>query len=82
MLVLSRGMGDRIIIGEDILITVLDFFENQVRIGISAPKNISIHREEIFNRIKKEREFLNEQYNNKDTIKFDVEEDNLSNGNK
>jgi carbon storage regulator len=82
MLVLTRGIGERIIIGEDILITVIDFISSRVRIGILAPKDVSVHREEIFNRIKKEREFLNEQYNNKDTIKFDVEEDNLSNGNK
>ena len=82
MLVLTRAPGEVIMIGEDISITVLDFAVGRVRIGISAPNDVSVHREEIFNRIKKEREFLNQQYNNKDTIEIDLEEDNSLNGNK
>ena len=82
MLVLTRAPGEVIMIGEDISITVLDFALGRVRIGISAPNDVSVHRKEIFNRIKKEREFLNKQYNNKETIKFDMEEDNSLNGNK
>lgn len=82
MLVLTRAPGEVIMIGEDISITVLDFALGRVRIGISAPMDISVHREEIFNRIKKERELLLQQYDNEETIEFDLKEDNSSNGNK
>lgn len=56
MLVLTRSVGERLIIGDDgkITLTVLDVRGNQVRIGIDAPKNVAVHREEIFLRIKSE----------------------------
>jgi carbon storage regulator len=54
MLILTRRAGESIIIGDDIVITVLNWKSNQVRIGIEAPKDISIHREEIYKRIQKE----------------------------
>ncbi|MCH9643819.1 MAG: carbon storage regulator CsrA [Gammaproteobacteria bacterium] len=55
MLVLTRSVGERLIINNgEIKLSVLEIKGNQVRIGIEAPKNIAIHREEIFNRIKKE----------------------------
>lgn len=51
MLVLSRRLGETLIIGDDVKITVLGISGNQVRIGIDAPKEISIHREEVYKRI-------------------------------
>jgi carbon storage regulator len=51
MLILTRRSGEKIMIGNDIKITVMDFIKNQIRIGIDAPKNISIHREEVYKRI-------------------------------
>lgn len=55
MLVLTRSIGERLFIQDgDIKIQVLEVKGNQVRLGIEAPKDISIHREEVFNRIKSE----------------------------
>ncbi len=52
MLILSRRIGESINIGEDVKLTVLDVRDNQVRIGIAAPRDVPVHREEIFYRIK------------------------------
>lgn len=55
MLVLTRSVGERLIIGDgEIKLTILDVRGNQVRLGIDAPKNIAVHREEIFLRIQEE----------------------------
>ena len=55
MLVLTRSVGERLIINDgEIEVSVLEIKGNQVRIGINAPKNVSVHREEIYSRIKKE----------------------------
>lgn len=54
MLVLSRKKGESIMIGNDIEITVMDIQGEQVRIGINAPKNIAVHRKEIFIEIQQE----------------------------
>ncbi|GAB1260199.1 carbon storage regulator CsrA [Aurantivibrio plasticivorans] len=56
MLVLSRKTGEKILIGDDVSITVLAVRGNQVRLGIEAPKDIDVHREEIFNRIQNSKE--------------------------
>ncbi|MCP8351698.1 carbon storage regulator CsrA [Candidatus Synchoanobacter obligatus] len=52
MLILTRKVGESLKIGDDVTITVLSVKGHQVRIGIDAPKDVSVHREEIYNRIK------------------------------
>jgi carbon storage regulator len=54
MLILTRRAGETVMIGNDVTITVLGVKGNQVRIGINAPKDIAVHREEIFERIQGE----------------------------
>ena len=55
MLILTRRAGETVMIGSDVTITVLGVKGNQVRIGINAPKDVAVHREEIFERITKEK---------------------------
>ena len=52
MLILTRKVGESVLIGEDISITVLSVRGNQVKLGVEAPKEVSVHREEIYQRIK------------------------------
>jgi carbon storage regulator len=54
MLILTRRVGENLIIGNDVTVTVLAVNGNQVRVGINAPKHVAVHREEIFERIKRE----------------------------
>ncbi len=56
MLILTRRVGETLMIGESVSVTVLGVKGNQVRIGINAPKDVAVHREEIFQRIKREHE--------------------------
>jgi carbon storage regulator len=54
MLILTRKLGERITIGDDIVITLLDIKGMHVRVGIEAPKHVEIHRQEIYDRIREE----------------------------
>lgn len=54
MLILTRRISERLCIGEDVVVEVLGIKGNQVRIGIDAPGSVPVHREEIYNRIKRE----------------------------
>lgn len=56
MLILTRRVGETVMIGDEVTVTVLGVKGNQVRVGVNAPKDIAVHREEIYERIKKEEE--------------------------
>ena len=54
MLILTRRVGETLMIGDQVSVTVLGVKGNQVRIGVNAPRNVSVHREEIYDRIQRE----------------------------
>lgn len=55
MLILTRRVGETVMIGDDVTITVLGVKGNQVRLGVNAPKDVAVHREEIYERIQREK---------------------------
>ena len=65
MLILTRRVGETLVIGDDVNVTVLGVRGNQVRLGVNAPKEVAVHREEIYQRIQKE--------NDSDNSSTDVE---------
>jgi carbon storage regulator len=56
MLILTRRVGETVMIGDSVTVTVLGVKGNQVRIGVDAPRDVAVHREEIFDRIRREEE--------------------------
>lgn len=61
MLILTRRVGETLMIGDDVSVTVLGIKGNQVRIGVNAPKDVAVHREEIFERIQREKQGVENQ---------------------
>ncbi|HBO6270189.1 carbon storage regulator CsrA [Pseudomonas aeruginosa] len=56
MLILTRRVGETLMVGDDVTVTVLGVKGNQVRIGVNAPKEVAVHRKEIYQRIQKEKD--------------------------
>ena len=59
MLILTRRVGESLLIGDDVVVNVLGVKGNQVRIGVDAPKDVTVHREEIYDRIQAEKDDTN-----------------------
>jgi carbon storage regulator len=58
MLILTRRVGETVMIGHEVTVTILGVKGNQVRVGVNAPKSVAVHREEIYERIKREEQGL------------------------
>ena len=70
MLILTRRVGETVMIGDEVTITVLGVKGNQVRVGINAPKHVAVHREEIYERIKREQQSGESSGDKKNTAEF------------
>ncbi len=73
MLILTRRIGESLLVGDDVKITILEIQGNQIRLGIKAPREIEVHREEIYQRIKQE------QKRNRNNNKGDGDDHNFGN---
>ncbi len=75
MLILTRRVGESLIVGDDVTLTVLGVKGNQVRIGVNAPKTVSVHREEIYQRIQREKNGESDPNAANGAYTFDVDND-------
>tara|TARA_B100000809_G_scaffold156385_1_gene153680 strand:+ start:144 stop:359 length:216 start_codon:yes stop_codon:yes gene_type:complete len=67
MLILTRRVGETLVIGDDVTVTVLGVRGNQVRLGVNAPKDVAVHREEIYQRIQNEKDAVNSAENDENS---------------
>ena len=73
MLILTRRIGETIVIGDNIQVTVLGIKSGQIRLGIDAPKEISVHRSEIYDRIQEAKLF---DHSSVDVVEIEAEQEN------
>ena len=80
MLILTRRVGETVMIGSDVTVTVLGVKGNQVRVGVNAPRDVAVHREEIFERIKREQQDGHSEHGHSEHANVHPHKANGSNG--